>query len=96
MIVVGPGKGTMTGGVISWTLIVCEAVEAFPQPSVAVHVRVTLYVPGHEPGVDTSEKDSVIALPQASVAVAVAKPGVAGQLMTDGAGSAAMTGAVTS
>ena len=34
--------------------------------------------------------------PHASVAVAVAKPGVAGQLIVDVAGSAAITGAVTS
>ena len=35
-------------------------------------------------------------LPHASVAVAVAKEGVAGQLIVDGAGNAAITGAVTS
>lgn len=35
-------------------------------------------------------------LPQASVAVAVAKTGVAGQLIVDAAGKAAMTGAVLS
>ena len=36
------------------------------------------------------------ALPQASVAVATAKTGVAGQLMVLGAGRAAITGAVVS
>lgn len=35
-------------------------------------------------------------LPHASVAVAVAKDGVAGQLMVDGAGNGSITGAVTS
>ena len=38
----------------------------------------------------------LIALPQASDAVAVVKDGVAGQLMVVGAGSDAMTGAVMS
>lgn len=39
---------------------------------------------------------SVNRLLQASVAVAVAKAGVAGQLIVDGAGNAAITGAVSS
>jgi hypothetical protein len=38
----------------------------------------------------------VNALPQASVAVAVANCGVAGQEIVDGAGNAAITGAVVS
>ena len=42
LIVVGAGKAAITGAVISCTLIVCEAVELFPQASVAVQVRVTL------------------------------------------------------
>ena len=41
-IVLGAGKADITGAVISCTLIVCEAVELFPQASVAVQVRVTL------------------------------------------------------
>ena len=56
-------------------------------------MRVTLYVPGHEPCVVTSKKFNVIALPHASVAVAVANAGTAGQLMIEGAGKAAITGA---
>ena len=44
----------------------------------------------------TSLEVSVKALPQASVAVATAKTGVAGQLIVEGAGSEAITGAVTS
>jgi hypothetical protein len=59
-------------------------------------VRVTLKAPVHEPGVVTSAKLSVKALPHASVAVAVAKDGTAGQLMVDVAGSEEMTGAVIS
>ena len=38
----------------------------------------------------------LIALPQASDAVAVVNDGVAGQFMVDGAGNDAMTGAVMS
>jgi hypothetical protein len=38
----------------------------------------------------------VTALPQASVAVATAKAGVAGQEIVEGAGNSAITGAVTS
>ena len=74
-------------------MIVCDAVDELPQPSVAVHVLVTLYDPAHAPVVVTSLKVSVAPLPHASVAVAVAKLGVAGQLMVDVAGSAAITGA---
>jgi hypothetical protein len=96
VIVAGAGKVAMTGAVISCTLIVCDAVDEFPQPSVAVQVLVTLYDPAHAPFVVTSTDVNVNALPQASIAVAVAKDGVAGQLMVDGAGNAAITGAVTS
>ena len=94
--VAGPGKGAITGGVLSCTIIVCEANEVFPQPSRAVHVRVTLYDPAQNPLVFTSLKVSVKALPQASVAVATANTGTAGQLIVEGAGSAAITGAVLS
>ena len=59
-------------------------------------VRVTLYCPAQAPLVVTSLKVSTAPLPQASVAVAVAKLGVAGQLMVDTAGRASITGAVTS
>ena len=76
--------------------MVCEACELFPQASVAVHVRVTLYEPAQSPGVVTSEEVKVKVLPQASTAVATANSGVAGQLMVEAAGKAAITGAVTS
>ena len=76
--------------------MVCVAVEELPQPSVAVHVLVTLYDPAHAPAVVTSADVSVNALPHASVAVATANTGVAGQLIVVGAGNAAMTGAVIS
>lgn len=86
----------ITGGVTSCTLMVCDAVALLPQASVAVHVRVTLYVPLQLPGVFWSAKTKVKALPHASTAVAVAKTGVAGQLMTEGAGKVEITGAVIS
>ena len=40
-IVLGAGKSEITGAVLSITLIVCDAVDAFPQASVAVQVLVT-------------------------------------------------------
>jgi len=46
----GAGKAEMTGAVMSCTWIVCEAVELLPQPSVAVHILVTVYEPAHELG----------------------------------------------
>jgi hypothetical protein len=55
LIVVGVGKADITGAVTSCTVIVCEAVEVFPQPSLAVQVLVTMYEPAHAPGVVTSE-----------------------------------------
>jgi hypothetical protein len=71
-------------------------VELLPQASVAVQVRFTLYDPAHAPLVVTSAEVNVNALPQASVAVAIAKTGVAGQLIVLVAGNAAITGAVIS
>jgi len=96
LIVVGAGSAAITGAVISWTCMVCDLVEEFPQASVAVHVRVTLYEPAHAPELLTSSDVRVNMLPHSSVAVATANEGVAGQLIVDGAGRAAITGAVTS
>ena len=70
--------------------------DAFPQASVAVHVLVTLYDPAQEPFVVTSADVNVYELPHASVAVATSNTGVAGQLIVDAAGNAAITGAVIS
>src|SRR5439155_23696988 len=88
--------GSLPSSVMSCTLIVCVAVELLPQPSVAVQVLVTLYDPAHAPAVVISAEVSVNVLPQASVAVAIANEGVAGQLMVDVAGSGSITGAVMS
>lgn len=90
------GSGLMTGAVTSITLIVCEAVDTLPQASVAVQVLVIEYCPAHRPGVVTVFCVSVNGVPHASVAVATAKDGVAGHCIVDGAGNAAITGAVTS
>jgi hypothetical protein len=40
-IVEGAGKAAITGAVVSVTVMVCEAVEEFPQMSTAVQVLVT-------------------------------------------------------
>jgi hypothetical protein len=74
-IVVGAGSAEMTGGVVSSTLIVCEAFATFPHASVAVQVRVIEYSFGHDPGVVTSAKVKVGVL-QLSVAVGVVHVGV--------------------
>ena len=87
---------SMTGASVSITWMVCDAVEIFPQSSVAVHVLVTLYSPAQSPLVVTSLNTRLKALPHASVADAAANDGVDGQLIVDGAGRAAMTGASVS
>jgi hypothetical protein len=97
LIVDGAGSAAMTGAEISWTLMVCVAVDVLPQPSVAVHFLLTVYDPAHAPGVVISIEDSVTGLlPQPSVAAACAKTGVAGQLMVLGAGIPVIAGPVTS
>ena len=96
LIVVGAGSDAITGAVISCTLIVCDFVDELPHPSVAVHVLVTLYEPAQAPLVVASEKVKLNELPQPSEAVAVANTGEAGQLIVEGAGSDAMTGAAIS
>ena len=42
LMVTGAGSAAITGAVISWTFIVCDDVDTFPQASVAVQVLVTL------------------------------------------------------
>ena len=95
-IVEGAGKDEITGAVLSSTLIVWLAVELFPQGSVAVHVRVTLYSCGQLPGVVTSAKVGVTDPAHASNAVGVANDGTAGHSIVEGPGSAEITGAVLS
>jgi hypothetical protein len=95
-ITVMAGGQVMTGGVLSCTEIVRLHVEALPQASVAVHVRVTEYSCGHEPGVVASELVMTGIPPQLSVAVALSKVGVAGHSIGDVTVGQVMTGAVWS
>src|SRR6185503_8661007 len=95
-IVLGAGSEAITGAVLSSTEIVCEAVDEFPQASVAVHVRVTEYSLAHVPAVVVLTKVRDGEASHASVALAVAKPGVAGHSIVLGAGSEEITGAVLS
>ena len=90
------GNGVITGASVSITWIVCEPVDAFPHASVAVHVLVMLYDPVQAPFVVTSFEDSAKALPHASMAVATANTGIAGQLIVVGSGNAPIIGAVIS
>jgi hypothetical protein len=71
----------IVGGVLSRTTIVPVHVAVFPQSSVAVQVRVTLYVPAHEPWVVTSDAVIVTVPSQASVAVGATNSGTDGQLI---------------
>ena len=71
----------MVGGVTSCTTMVRLQVELLPQSSVAVQVRVTLYVPVHEPCVVTSANVTVTLASQASVATGAINTGTAGQLI---------------
>jgi hypothetical protein len=69
----------MVGGVLSCTTIVRLQVAVLLQSSVAVHVRVTLNVPGHDPGVVASEKVNATLASQRSETKGGLKVGVAGQ-----------------
>ena len=71
----------IVGGVMSRTTIVPLHVDVFPQSSVAVQVRVTLYVPVHDPCVVASENVIATVASQASVAVGAFHTGTAGQLI---------------
>lgn len=81
--VVAAGQ-VMDGGVSSTTATVRLQVEALPQSSVAVQVRVTLYSCGQIPlGVVTSTKVMVTLPSHSSVAVAGGNTGVAGHSIGD-------------
>jgi hypothetical protein len=92
----GPGKAEITGQTLSVTEMVWEAVQALPQSSVAVQVRVVLYSWSQTPGVVTSANVGVTLGSQASVAVGVVKLGVAGHSIDDGPGKAESTGQMVS
>src|SRR5437773_1776620 len=92
-IVLAPGKAAIAGAVMSRTLMVWLAVLLLPQASTAVQVRTC--TTGQVPLL-VSTKVNVGLASQVSVAVAVAKLGVAGQSIVLGTGKAAITGAVRS
>jgi hypothetical protein len=71
----------IVGGVLSRTTIVPVQVAVLPQSSVAVQVRVTLYVPVHDPCVVASLKVTATVASHASVAVGAVNTGTAGQLI---------------
>src|SRR5207342_1802424 len=93
--VVAAGNALNTGGVLSSTVIIWEAVAVLPQASVAVNVLVRVYSLAHAPLVVTSA-DVIVTAPQASLAVAVANDGVSGHSMVVAAGNALNTGGVLS
>ena len=90
-----PGRADITGGVVSSTLMVCDALATLPHASVAVQVLVIEYSFGHDPGVVTSANVKV-GVPQLSVAVGVVQDGVPEHSIVDGPGSADMTGGTVS
>src|SRR6187549_3800644 len=86
----------IVGGVISCTMIVPLHVAILPQSSVAVHIRVVLYVPTHEPGVVASIKVMVTVASQASVAVGGVNTGKAGQSTGDVCATQVIVGGIKS
>ena len=92
----GPGV-PITGGVLSKTVIVCDTVLlVLPQPSTALHILVSEYVPVQVPAEVTSLTSCTLEVLHASLVVGVVKAGVAGQVTVLGAGKAPMTGGVLS
>jgi len=87
---------TITGGVLSVTLMVCVFVAVFPQASVAVQVRVMLYSCGHGPAVVTSTKVRTTPGSQRSVAVGMVKAGANGHSMLLVGGRKEITGGILS
>ena len=73
----------IVGAVMSRTTMVPEHVAVLPQSSVAVQVRVAVYVPAHEPAVFAVVKVTNTVPSHASVAVASTHTDVAGQLTGD-------------
>jgi hypothetical protein len=65
------GGQEITGGVVSVTVIVCVQLALFPQPSVAVHVRVITDSPAQSPGATESPCVRLATPLQSSVALAL-------------------------
>ena len=70
--------------------------DVLPQASLAVHVLIIVDAPAHAPAVVTSAKVSVGLASHRSVAVGVAKDGVAEQSIIVDNGNALITGGVIS
>src|SRR3989442_953233 len=92
-IVLGPGTALIVGGVVSATLMVCEAVAVWPQASVAVQVRTC--TTGQVPLL-VSTKVGVTARWEARRAGAEGRTRGARHSSINGAGSAPITGPVVS
>jgi hypothetical protein len=75
--------------------MVCEAVDEFPQASVAVQVLVVVYPPLKQSLVVVTVEVNVT-VPHPSVAVALTKTGTEVQVIVVAEGRAAITGGVTS
>ncbi len=73
--VIFAGAAGATGGMLSFTVMVCEAVELLPQASVNVQVRTIEYELAQLPGVTTSFETPVTLPPQLSVAESTAAVG---------------------
>lgn len=71
------GTKVKTGLVLSTTVILCVAVFVLPQPSVAVHFRISVYESGQEPLVRVSLFHTIEATIQLSVAVGLPGAGIA-------------------
>jgi len=93
--VVMPGNPEITGGIVSSTFIICDAVAVFPQSSVAVQVRVMLYEPAQESVIVTSAKVNT-GTSQLSVAVGVVHDGTPEHSIVVGPGKPEMTGGIVS
>src|SRR5439155_3734986 len=78
-IVEAAGSAEIAGAAVSVTLTVSLPVLVLPHASFAVQVRVTEYLPAQLPGVVASADVRRGAGSHASVAVGVAKPGLAGR-----------------
>lgn len=69
-LIIAFGGHTITGGVLSFVVMVWTQEEVFPHASVAVQVRVMIGSTEHGPDIVTSAKAMFATVPQASVAVA--------------------------
>lgn len=94
--VVSEGTPLKTGAVVSLMVIVWLRLPLFPQTSVAVHVRVKVYVPTQLPGEVVSWRLMLGLLSQLSVAVGVATAGIALHSVDTSAGTPTSIGAVVS